>query len=113
MHRRDVRDAIAQSLPLSRRAATRVVEGIVRTAAHRIQRRVRAFLAFGHARRGHLFVAAAPHPTRCVMRRLWEYEGVRREWRREPSSWRFVGFDTLLVIWEECEAGLWGARRRP
>ena len=80
-------------------------------AATTLQRRWRSYVLYSHARR------EGWEETRESLRRVgawpvgWEYELVRREWRTEHSSWRFLmEKEDVLCIQREAEEGLWGRR---
>lgn len=47
-----------------------------------------------------------------VVRTLWPYPLVRREWRMEPGSWRHTDATLLRLLIEEVGEGWWGAPNR-
>ena len=66
---------------------------------------------FGHARKKEWKFTreCITHNLGPVMfRSLYEFSLVRREWRREPHSWRRVSPSCATVILEEAVGGLWG-----
>ena len=78
-------------------------------AASRVQREWVRYTHYRHARRAD-WSGTRRFLTPVVVRTLAPYADVRREWRREASSWN--GMDRMVLSWivRETRLGLWGAR---
>ena len=77
-------------------------------AAGRIQAGFMRWHRYRHARHP-VWAVLRARLTRVAHDRLRRHWAVRREWVREPSSWVAISDETLHVILDEVEAGLWGA----
>ena len=82
------------------------------SAASTVQFHFRRWRLYSHARRPD-WPKVREHLGAAVIRSLWPYALVRREWRTEPSSWTYQD-DTLIgIITSETQEGYWGAACAP
>ena len=80
-------------------------------AAQIIQSALLRVFRFKHARRP-AWPAVRQRLGFWVVRALWPYPLVRREWRMEPGSWFHPDATLLQLLIEEAREGLWGTPNR-
>lgn len=76
-------------------------------AAAIIQRCLWRHFYFRHVRQSE-WGAVREHLRGGVIRALWPYPLVRREWRSELRSWLAPCGDTTRLLIDEAREGLWG-----